>query len=122
MKLSKIALALATLTVASSALAHGYVESPASRAYMCKLGKNIDCGSVQWEPQSVERTSGFPTGALPLGGNGPGAYQAKGAKGAKAAPERFQIISMPGQRRAAGNDKFCYRRRGFNGFYPAAAL
>jgi len=35
---------------------------------MCKLGKNIDCGSVQWEPQSVERTSGFPTGALPPDG------------------------------------------------------
>ena len=68
MKLSKIALALATFTVASSALAHGYVESPASRAYMCKLGKNIDCGSVQYEPQSVERTSGFPTGALPPDG------------------------------------------------------
>lgn len=68
MKLSKIALALATLTVASSALAHGYVESPASRAYMCKLGKNIDCGSVQYEPQSVERTSGFPEGALPPDG------------------------------------------------------
>ncbi len=68
MKLSKIALALATLTVASSALAHGYVESPASRAYMCKLGKNIDCGTVQYEPQSVERTSGFPTGALPPDG------------------------------------------------------
>jgi|GEM_PF-1239665 len=65
MKPSKIALALATLTVASSAFAHGYVESPASRAYMCKLGQNIDCGSVQWEPQSVERTSGFPTDALP---------------------------------------------------------
>jgi len=68
MKLSKIALALATLTVASSAFAHGYVESPASRAYMCKLGKNIDCGTVQYEPQSVERTSGFPTGALPPDG------------------------------------------------------
>ena len=50
MKLSKIALAMATLTVASSALAHGYIESPASRAYMCKLGQNIDCGSVQYEP------------------------------------------------------------------------
>ncbi|MEG1211877.1 MAG: N-acetylglucosamine-binding protein GbpA [Leclercia sp.] len=68
MKLSKIALALATLTVASSALAHGYVESPASRAYMCKLGNNIDCGSVQYEPQSVERSSGFPTGAMPPDG------------------------------------------------------
>jgi chitin-binding protein len=68
MKLSKIALAVATLTVASSALAHGYIESPASRAYMCKLGQNIDCGSVQYEPQSVEKTSGFPTGAMPPDG------------------------------------------------------
>lgn len=68
MKLSKIALALATLTVASSALAHGYVQSPASRAYMCKLGQNVDCGTVQYEPQSVERTSGFPNGTLPPDG------------------------------------------------------
>ncbi|WP_058909857.1 N-acetylglucosamine-binding protein GbpA [Entomohabitans teleogrylli] len=68
MKLSKIALAVATLTVASSALAHGYIESPASRAYMCKLGQNVDCGSVQYEPQSVERASGFPSGSLPPDG------------------------------------------------------
>ena len=68
MKLSKIALAVATLAVASSALAHGYIESPASRAYMCKLGQNIDCGSVEYEPQSVEKTSGFPTGAMPPDG------------------------------------------------------
>ena len=68
MKLSKIALAVTTLTVASSALAHGYIESPASRAYMCKLGQNTDCGSVQYEPQSVEKTSGFPTGAMPPDG------------------------------------------------------
>ncbi|HDR2863563.1 N-acetylglucosamine-binding protein GbpA [Enterobacter sp. RHBSTW-00175] len=68
MKPSKIALAVATLTIASSAFAHGYIESPASRAYMCKLGQNIDCGSVQYEPQSVEKTSGFPAGALPPDG------------------------------------------------------
>lgn len=68
MKLSKITMAMATMAVASSALAHGYIESPASRAYMCKLGQNIDCGSVQYEPQSVEKTSGFPTGALPRDG------------------------------------------------------
>ncbi len=68
MKLSKIALAVATLTAASSALAHGYIESPASRAYMCKLGQNIDCGSVQYEPQSVEKTSGFPKGTMPPDG------------------------------------------------------
>ncbi|WP_276851843.1 N-acetylglucosamine-binding protein GbpA [Enterobacter oligotrophicus] len=68
MKISNIALAVATLTVASSALAHGYIESPASRAYMCKLGQNIDCGLVEYEPQSVERASGFPAGALPPDG------------------------------------------------------
>ncbi|HBO22049.1 lytic polysaccharide monooxygenase [Providencia sp.] len=39
---------------------HGYVESPASRAYQCKLKNNIDCGPVQYEPQSVEGLKGFP--------------------------------------------------------------
>ncbi|WP_061707780.1 N-acetylglucosamine-binding protein GbpA [Pseudenterobacter timonensis] len=68
MKLSKIALAMAALSVASSALAHGYIESPASRAYMCKQGKNIDCGPVQYEPQSVEKSSGFPSGTMPPDG------------------------------------------------------
>jgi len=68
MKISKIALAVATLTVASSALAHGYIESPASRAYMCKQGQNVDCGLVSYEPQSVERASGFPSGSLPPDG------------------------------------------------------
>ncbi|MBM3073236.1 N-acetylglucosamine-binding protein GbpA [Lelliottia sp. RWM.1] len=68
MKLSKIAFAVATMTVATSVFAHGYIESPASRAYMCKLGQNIDCGSVQYEPQSVEKSSGFPAGAMPPDG------------------------------------------------------
>ncbi len=68
MKISKIALAVTTLTVASSALAHGYIESPASRAYMCKQGQNVDCGLVSYEPQSVERASGFPSGSLPPDG------------------------------------------------------
>ncbi|WP_230352754.1 N-acetylglucosamine-binding protein GbpA [Lelliottia sp. WAP21] len=68
MKRSKIAFAIATLTVASSAFAHGYIESPASRAYMCKLGQNIDCGNVEYEPQSVERASGFPANSLPPDG------------------------------------------------------
>lgn len=68
MKLSKIMLAMATLTAATSAFAHGYIESPPSRAAMCKQGQNIDCGLVQYEPQSVERASGFPSGALPPDG------------------------------------------------------
>ncbi|HGN1705162.1 TPA: lytic polysaccharide monooxygenase [Providencia rettgeri] len=39
---------------------HGYVEYPASRSYLCKLGINKHCGSVQYEPQSIEGPKGFP--------------------------------------------------------------
>lgn len=50
------------LTVfASSASAHGYIESPSSRAYMCKQGENKNCGAVQYEPQSIEAIGNFPT-------------------------------------------------------------
>ncbi|MCR2802928.1 lytic polysaccharide monooxygenase [Paenibacillus soyae] len=42
------------------ASAHGYVESPASRPYLCKQGTNTDCGAVVYEPQSLETTKGFP--------------------------------------------------------------
>ncbi|SPZ65695.1 GlcNAc-binding protein A precursor [Serratia quinivorans] len=68
MELKKIALAVAALTLSSGALAHGYVESPQSRAYKCNLQENTDCGAVQYEPQSVEKDSGFPTGPLPRDG------------------------------------------------------
>ena len=59
MKLSKIALMMATLAASSAAWSHGYIEVPESRAYKCKLGSNTDCGRAQWEPQSVEQISGF---------------------------------------------------------------
>lgn len=39
---------------------HGYVEFPESRAYYCQKGLNINCGPVQYEPQSVEGPKGFP--------------------------------------------------------------
>ena len=68
MKLKKIALMVATLAVSSSALAHGYIEFPESRAFKCKLNKNSECGSVQWEPQSVEQKSGFPNAPTPPDG------------------------------------------------------
>ncbi|ATG17445.1 TPA: lytic polysaccharide monooxygenase [Providencia alcalifaciens] len=42
------------------ALPHGYIEYPASRAYLCKLQSNQNCGAVQYEPQSVEGLKGFP--------------------------------------------------------------
>ncbi|MGL5101781.1 MAG: N-acetylglucosamine-binding protein GbpA [Plesiomonas sp.] len=59
MKLSKVAL-LTLAALSSNAWAHGYVDAPQSRAYACKTGLNSECGSVQWEPQSVEAPSGFP--------------------------------------------------------------
>ncbi|MBW8184096.1 N-acetylglucosamine-binding protein GbpA [Shewanella nanhaiensis] len=52
--------ASAGLLMSSAALAHGYVKSPESRAYACNQGGNVNCGAVQWEPQSVEGPSGFP--------------------------------------------------------------
>ncbi|NBF04668.1 N-acetylglucosamine-binding protein GbpA [Pseudomonas sp. Fl5BN2] len=42
---------------AQQASAHGYIESPKSRAYMCNAaggGLNGNCGPVQYEPQSTE--------------------------------------------------------------------
>lgn len=68
MQLKKLSIYTAALLFTSSALAHGYVAFPPSRAYQCNTGKNSDCGSVQWEPQSVEQASGFPEGAMPPDG------------------------------------------------------
>ncbi|MBK5432484.1 lytic polysaccharide monooxygenase [Bacillus sp. TH25] len=51
---------LLTFGFSEKASAHGYVESPASRSYLCKQGVNVNCGLVQYEPQSVEGIGGFP--------------------------------------------------------------
>ncbi|MBK2094797.1 lytic polysaccharide monooxygenase [Francisella philomiragia] len=67
MKLNKITLATGLILLASTqAYSHGYVESPASRALLCKEGKNKDCGSrAQYEPQSIEQVDElFNLGAL----------------------------------------------------------
>lgn len=40
--------------------AHGYIDSPGSRAYLCKTGANQDCGAIIYEPQSLETKKGFP--------------------------------------------------------------
>ncbi|GAA2693933.1 lytic polysaccharide monooxygenase [Actinoplanes palleronii] len=47
-----------TLVIASPALAHGYVSSPPSRQALCAAGTVTDCGSIQFEPQSVEAPKG----------------------------------------------------------------
>lgn len=46
------------LLSAHSALAHGYLVN--SRAHLCNLTTNINCGAVQWEPQSVEGLDRYP--------------------------------------------------------------
>lgn len=38
---------------------HGYIDSPASRAYLCSEGENGDCIAL---PQGVEGPGGFPRG------------------------------------------------------------
>uniref|UniRef100_UPI0035C6A16B N-acetylglucosamine-binding protein GbpA n=1 Tax=Serratia quinivorans TaxID=137545 RepID=UPI0035C6A16B len=61
MKLNKIMLAIAALTASGGAFAHGYIEKPESRAYLCQLGQNTNCGQAQYEPQSTgEGPDGFP--------------------------------------------------------------
>lgn len=52
--------AVLMLVFAKSASAHGYVDSPASRGYLCKLGQNTNCGAIIYEPQSLEAPKGFP--------------------------------------------------------------
>ena len=47
-----------TLTVASPALAHGYVSAPPSRQALCASGAVANCGPIQFEPQSVEAPKG----------------------------------------------------------------
>ena len=42
------------------AQAHGYIDAPKSRAFMCKTQENTACGAIQYEPQSVEGPKGFP--------------------------------------------------------------
>ncbi|WP_334078186.1 lytic polysaccharide monooxygenase [Paenibacillus sanfengchensis] len=46
--------------LSEKASAHGYVDSPGSRAILCKNGQNTDCGAIIYEPQSLEAPKGFP--------------------------------------------------------------
>ncbi|NUU69193.1 lytic polysaccharide monooxygenase [Enterobacteriaceae bacterium BIT-l23] len=60
--------------VIQTASAHGYVSTPESRAFLCKKGQNIDCGTIKYEPQSVEGPKNFPAegpanGTIASGGN-----------------------------------------------------
>ncbi|RQT98789.1 N-acetylglucosamine-binding protein GbpA [Burkholderia cepacia] len=69
-KLSPL-VACASMFFAQHAFAHGYLSDPPSRNLMCssKQGpaQNFNCGSVTWEPQSVEGKQGFPQAGAPDG-------------------------------------------------------
>lgn len=45
---------------ATGSAGHGYTDSPISRQKLCANGTVTNCGSIQWEPQSVEGPKGFP--------------------------------------------------------------
>ncbi|WP_190125782.1 lytic polysaccharide monooxygenase auxiliary activity family 9 protein [Streptomyces inusitatus] len=65
----------ATVLATGSANSHGYTDSPISRQKLCANGTVSNCGSIQWEPQSVEGLKGFPAagpadGQICAGGNG----------------------------------------------------
>ena len=51
--------------LSSSAFSHGYVAKPESRSFACRLKKNTRCGSIIWEPQSLEAPKGFPKAGPP---------------------------------------------------------
>ncbi|MEG0260028.1 MAG: lytic polysaccharide monooxygenase [Lysinibacillus sp.] len=53
---------LLSFAFSSTADAHGYVSKPESRGLLCKTGANVDCGGVQYEPQSLEAPGNFPIG------------------------------------------------------------
>lgn len=40
--------------------AHGYIQDPPSRDFLCKQGTNTGCGSVDWPPSAGEFPQGFP--------------------------------------------------------------
>ena len=46
------------LLPAGAANAHGYIDTPASRQAQCAAGV-VQCGGIQWEPQSVEGPKGL---------------------------------------------------------------
>ncbi|WP_237391759.1 lytic polysaccharide monooxygenase [Paenibacillus dendrobii] len=53
-------LVLLMFLIADKASAHGYIESPGSRGYLCAEGVNKNCGAIIYEPQSLEAYKGFP--------------------------------------------------------------
>lgn len=59
---SSLSLLMAML-ISPNVAAHGYLNDPPSRAFLCQKGLNKECGGAQYEPHSVGETfKGFPNG------------------------------------------------------------
>lgn len=83
--------------------AHGYVVSPESRGYACKLGQNADCGAIIWEPQSLEAPKGFPQ-------SGPADGRIASAGAAHFAPLDAQTATRWSKRNLQpGSNRFTWR-------------
>ncbi|WP_035060973.1 lytic polysaccharide monooxygenase [Andreprevotia chitinilytica] len=73
-------LACTAILLSQQAMAHGYMSSPQSRNLLCNKGVNVQCGPVQYEPQSVEGPDRYPeTGPADgqLGNAGRGAWSSE---------------------------------------------
>jgi len=57
---SAVALVGTGILASAPASAHGYVDGPMSRSAACAAGLNTNCGSIVFEPQSLEAPKGFP--------------------------------------------------------------
>ena len=87
---------MAAMFASQQAAAHGYMDSPPSRAYACKLKLNTECGPAEYEPQTVgEGPKGFPTssdspadGKIPSGGNN--TFSAMNAQ----SPDRWHLTEI----------------------------
>ncbi|AOH56651.1 hypothetical protein ABE28_019970 [Peribacillus muralis] len=64
---TSLVLGLSIVGANDFASAHGYVESPKSRSLLCKEQVNKNCGSIMYEPQSLEGHKGFPGTSIPDG-------------------------------------------------------
>lgn len=86
------ALAIAfALTLVPAAQGHGYVRRPSSRAYLCTMWANRDCGAVVYEPQSIEAAKGFPVSG-PADGSIAGGGQF--GKLDEAGPDRWRHVNL----------------------------
>ncbi|AIR96066.1 lytic polysaccharide monooxygenase auxiliary activity family 9 protein [Streptomyces glaucescens] len=77
-----IAPLLAVTLPAGNASAHGYISSPPSRQAQCAAG-TVSCGSIKYEPQSVEGPKGLMSCS---GGNSAFAELDDDSKGWKITP------------------------------------